>query len=228
MNLSAKRTNLAKDVDSTMGVDLPQDRSGNEPYPLLALAVQYHSSGRSEIARRVGYRDTTLFLFLTASATLFSLSLNANYQSVLYVIPFLGLGASQVYSQHSLVIGALGRYLGYELNSWVRRIHGDQDIPPQWNSSESLLEMRGGGHLRPTLVSGLVLIVLPQILSLTVLLINVRPSVGNVFGLLIGGLASGLSLLFIAASHIQRKKYAQEMKSYVSEWRRQASSSDGV
>ena len=187
--------------------------------PLLVIAAQYHSSARMEITQRIGHRDTALFLFLAGSATLFSLSLSPNFRPVLYAIPLLGLGASQVYCQHSIVIGALGRYLGYELHSWVRQTHPGHEVPAQWDSSESLLEMKGGGYLRPILISGLVLIALPQVLALVIMIINRPAGLADILGLSIGGAAALLTIVLIVSAHQVRRSYACEMKSYLATWR---------
>jgi hypothetical protein len=199
-----------------MTVKRQPDRSDIER--LTQVAIQYHSSARGEITARVGHRDTALFLFLAGATTLFSLSLTETMRQVLYVVPILGLGASQVYSQHTIVIGALGRYLGLELHEWVRCSYPHSQIPVQWDSSDSLLSMRGAGYLRPIFASGIGLIVLPQILALSVMLEHLSPSVIDIFGIVLDLVSIILTVTVLWNMHMTRKKYAAEIREYGRSW----------
>jgi hypothetical protein len=129
--LSDRKGQVLNDDDDP-GTGLMSEVSQNDSNQLLTMVMQFHNSARAEILQRIGNRDTALFIFLAGSATLFSISARQTLRPALYAIPILGLGVSQVYSQHSTVIGAIGRYLGYELHSWLYRNYPNQNIPPQW------------------------------------------------------------------------------------------------
>ncbi|KAB1158761.1 hypothetical protein F6X68_10260 [Micromonospora sp. AMSO12t] len=188
--------------------------SSSEQNDLLQIAFQFHSSARAEISHRVGLRDTVLFLFLAGSASLFGVSLNEPYRPVLYAIPLLGLGASQLYSQHTIFIGSLARYLGIEVSGWLHRNYPGRDMPIQWNNSESYLNIRSGGFARPLLVSGLVLIVLPQVAALVVIAAGGSMDFLDVCGLAVGALAIALSTVALVSAHRTRVRYAREMRSF--------------
>jgi len=182
---------------------------------LIQLVAQHHSSARAEIIQRITNRDTALFLFLAGSATLFGVSLNPGFDAILYAIPLLGLGASQVYSQHTVVIGALGRYLGIESEGWVRGAYPNVDLPVLWDNSESLLKMRGPGHLRPVLVSGIVLIALPQAIALILAAASGELLALDVVGIAIGFVSILLTVVGIVGAHRARVFYANELKAHV-------------
>jgi hypothetical protein len=198
---------------------VPQGFAAHQADPLLLIAAQFHSSARAEIVQRIASRDTALFLFLAGSATIFGVSFHPAFRPALYAIPILGLGAAQVYSQHSTVIGAIGRYLGTELHSWLYRNYADCEIPPQWDSSTSLLEMRGPGYLRPVMLSGLALIFFPELISLVVAGATNPMSAFDISGLAIGSLAVILTGFLVVSTHRVRVEYAKEIKSHVADSR---------
>lgn len=179
------------------------------------MAAQFHNSARTEIIDRIKQRDTALFLYLAGTATLFGLSFSSRLRPVLYAIPLLGLGASQVFSQHSVVIGALGRYLGLELDQWLRRSFPNLDIPIQWDNSESLLWMRNGGFMRPVYISGLALIVAPEVLAVVAAATTSGAlSILDALGIAVGAAAIALSYLSIHSAYRARKGYTLELMRY--------------
>lgn len=202
---------------------MAEEESQSATNGLLELAGHFHGTARAEIIQRIGYRDATLFLFLAGSATLFGLALSDALRNVLYLVPLLGLGAAQVYSQHSLVIGALGRYLGLESDEWLRKNFPNREIPVQWDNSNSLLDMPGAGYMRPVYLSGLYLIVGPQAVAVAVLawpLVNGLIS-GSAFkpglqwiGVAVGLLAILASFLSITSAFRARKAYSKELRKH--------------
>ncbi|MBP1780721.1 hypothetical protein J3R08_000571 [Micromonospora sp. HB375] len=193
----------------------PGDSSDTPQSALLELAAQFHNSARTEIIDRIKQRDTALFLYLAGAATLFGLSSNSQFRPVLYAIPLLGLGASQVFSQHSVVIGALGRYLGLESDQWLRKSFPHLSIPSQWDNSDSLLWMRNGGYMRPVYLSGLSLIVAPEALAVAVAATTIgNRSILDALGIAAGVAAIALSYLSIHGAYRARKSYSLELRSY--------------
>ncbi|WP_146228238.1 hypothetical protein [Micromonospora sp. S4605] len=190
------------------------DSTPNGSRDMLQMVFQFQTSARAEVAHRVGLRDTALFLFLAASASLFGVALNESYRPVLYAIPLLGLGASQVFTQHNIVIGAITRYLGIEVTAWLRANYPNSPLPVQWNNSRSYLGMRGGAFTRPVLFSGLTLIVFPQALALVVVTITQSPSLLTFVGVLTGLASAGLSLSAILSAHRTRSAYEKELRRF--------------
>lgn len=132
--------------------------------PAITLIAAYHASARDELVKRIDRRDSALFLYLAAVATLLTVMLPElrTQGGALLVIPVLGLAASLVHSQHNTVIGALGVYIGLELQR-----KADELIPggaKSWDASTTLSTLRG--HIGSRLWASLVMLVVPSALAI--------------------------------------------------------------
>jgi xanthosine utilization system XapX-like protein len=136
----------------------------SEPDP-TPLITAYHGSARSELIERISRRDTALFLYLAATATVATVLIKDYPAGAMgfLVIPVIGLGVALIHSHHNIVIGALGVYLGHELQAAVERLTGMKSLP-SWDDSQSLHTLHG--HISARFGSGLIVIVVPQLLSL--------------------------------------------------------------
>ncbi|WP_305788359.1 hypothetical protein [Symbioplanes lichenis] len=175
-----------------------------EPPPTIDAAWQFYTSARNELLQRVSGRDSTQFLFMAASATLFSVALSSKISQVLYAVPLLGLGVSQLYCHHTIIIGALGKYVGAELDRWLKENGSGSEIPPQWDNSEALLGLKQS-HLRRILSSGYILIVVPEVLALAFAAVGHRFSAVDYAGLSLGAAAVAISVIIVSSAYRIRK-----------------------
>ncbi|MCA1675572.1 MAG: hypothetical protein LC799_26445, partial [Actinobacteria bacterium] len=169
----------------------------------LELAVAYHASARAEIIQRLGHRDTALALFVATVGVVSGVVLGGDEgltdQSALalYLIPFVGLGATLIHVHHNGVIGALGVYLGVELHGEIHELLTSRaggpasriSPPHDWDSSKTLrTTVRRPSQRR--LVAGMLLLELPQVGALVIAGAELPFSVVSVTGFILGGLAA--------------------------------------
>jgi hypothetical protein len=133
----------------------------------VELATTYYGAARAEVVARLAQRDSVLFLYLGAVATLLSVFLSKYPQGLrgVLVIPLLSLGACMVYSQHLTVIGALRVYLGEELHEETRPIHVDRFR--SWEASDALVNLKG--HVVSRFLSSVVILIGPSAASIALL-----------------------------------------------------------
>jgi hypothetical protein len=191
-------------------------RSGLPPNspPTMDAAWHFYNSARSELLQRVNGRDSTQFLFMAASATLFSVALGSKISQVLYAVPLLGLGVSQLYCHHNIIIGAIGKYVGAELDGWLKENQPNSAMPPQWDNSAALLGLNQS-HLRRILSSGYILIVVPEVLALTFAALGHRPSAVDIAGLSLGLVAIAVSTIIVSTAYRTRKTQLTETAVHV-------------
>lgn len=181
-------------------------------------AGRYYDSARSELIERIGLRDNALILYLGAVGAIFGVVYGSERQPliVLLLIPFLALGAAFIISQHHEVIGALGRYLGRELEEHLR---GDsRNPPPQWDTSDTLRE-HFEKAMRLRLWSHLLLLLVP---SAVALLLNreflAHPSSHEGVFWWFGAVCTGATLWPLISAHASRLSLYKQIP-----WRRPAS-----
>lgn len=191
------------------------------------LLIAYHSSARLELVQRLAHRDTALALFLTAIAVIFGIAfgtdngLTDDSAPFLYIIPLLGIGATFVHVQHNGVVGALGEYLGQELHDASLTLgiahevpdgNSTRVVPVQWDASRTLLSMEGQVFSR--LLSGLVLLVAPQVLAVAIATFELFPAVISVCGSILGLAAAGISAFAISRSHREREARTARLRKH--------------
>ena len=114
----------------------------------------YYNSARTELIERIKLRDQIFVFYLAGVVAIFGLALGAsNHSDILLCVPFIGLGASIIISQHFAVIGALAAYCVLEVGPFLRSGSSAEDAP-QWDASEALrayhdaaIAMRTWGHV---------------------------------------------------------------------------------
>ncbi|HVX91261.1 MAG TPA: hypothetical protein VHC20_06605 [Candidatus Paceibacterota bacterium] len=130
-------------------------------------ARTYYNSARTELIERIKLRDQIFVFYLAGIVAIFGLALGAsNREDILLFVPFIGLGASIIISQHFAVIGALAAYCVLEVGPFLRSGRSAEDAP-QWDASGALkayhdaaIAMRTWGHV--------LLILLPSVCALGV------------------------------------------------------------
>jgi len=95
-------------------------------------ARQTFVAAREEIITRMQQRDTVLLGYLAAVGAIFGLV--SGKPGLLWMFPFLALGASIMVAQHHEAIESIQNFLVSELEPFLKQIHEDA---PQWNSSEA-------------------------------------------------------------------------------------------
>jgi len=165
----------------------------------FGLLVAYYNAVRAEILQRQMIRESTLTLFLGASATLVGFALTGNTERswLLFFVPLLGLGASSVYLQHTTATRALWLYLTTEFQDEVRRVTAPEPPPMQWDMSKARVGLAAAAAMR-ALASG-TLIVVPGMLTAILGLLFVPSSVSSVLGFaasLIAVLGSALMVIY--------------------------------
>lgn len=190
----------------------------------LDQARAYHATAREEIVARVGHRDTSLALFLAAVGVLLGSVLGGDAgltdanAGVLYFVPILGLGATLVHVHHNNVIGALGVYLGKELDGAVRVLLASlpdppRVVPPDWDGSATL--HRPTVHPSPRrLIAGILILLLPQVGALAMAVAELPPSSLSIGGSISGGVAAVTSLWLLAQSDAERRRMAHELRDH--------------
>lgn len=100
-------------------------------------ARKHYDGARSEITLRMQLRDTVLLAYLGAAGAIFGIVLGSPQAKpqILWVLPFLSLGAAVLVAQHHEVIGSLQYFLVTELQA----AYADE-AAPQWNSSAAFNE----------------------------------------------------------------------------------------
>lgn len=165
--------------------------------------------------QRIDRRDSALFLYLAAVATLLTVMLPElrAQGGALLVIPVLGLAASLVYAQHNTVIGALGVYIGLELQR-----KADELVPEgarSWDASTTLCTLRG--HIGSRFWASLVMLVLPSILAIPLAAQALSPS--GVSMALIGGagLCPMASIALLMRTEFQRRQFSARTQAALSD-----------
>lgn len=106
-----------------------------------------------------------MFLYIAAVGALFAVFL-ASYPKgalALLVVPLISFGAALVHSQHNTVIGALGVYIGVELQQ-IAGSETEAGRVRSWDASDTLRELRG--HIGNRLWASLLLLIGPSVASI--------------------------------------------------------------
>lgn len=212
--LPAQRSAIASPTRLSRTAPRSRLQAEAEMLAMVQLAAAYHQAARTEAVQRIGYRDTSLFLFLASSVTIFGVAVNDPSRiAVMYAVPVLGLGAAHVYAQHSRVIGTLSLYLAIDLEESVASIAGRGRTPVQWDNSESLL--RDGGNNLPVLISAMSLVVLTQTAALLLVLLTRDLSWLDAIGVAIGVPTTALTAVTLTAVHRTRMATIREIRDHV-------------
>nr|ALS92035.1 MetaGeneMark_Unknown Function [uncultured bacterium] len=180
----------------------------------LALVATYHASARAELIQRVGHRDTSITLFLGATAVVLGAAfrgdgLDKGDAVLLLVIPLLGFGATLIHVQHNGVIGTIGEYLGIELRETTRALMLESGLrpdlmPADWDSSDTLFGVRT--HILNRRWSALTLLVAPQIVAVLLAAAELPADPASAIGTYLAVAAIALSLYSLNRSHIIREE----------------------
>jgi hypothetical protein len=152
-------------------------RPGHES---IGLLTAYYNAVRSEIIQRQMIRESTLTLFLGASATLAAVALTGtgSRRWLLFFVPILGLGASCVYIQHTTAMRALWRYLATEFQEAVVAAVAPEAAPVHWDISSARTGLRTSAAMRAT--ASMLLIVVPGLIAAIVGLISFKFTTGTI------------------------------------------------
>lgn len=180
------------------------------PDDAATLVAAYHASARAELIARIDKRDSSMFLYVGAVATLSAFFLD-DYPSgspALLVIPLLGLGAGMVHAQHNTVIGGLSVYVGDELYRAAVRETGTAGIRP-WDSSLTYRELRG--HIGTRFGSSVLILVMPSVVSIF-LVLHAVPRTPALWALvLVAALATLWTLTLLVRAHRRRVRFTAQL-----------------
>ncbi|MBQ1031353.1 hypothetical protein KBX26_15270 [Micromonospora sp. C97] len=163
----------------------------------LGLLTAFYNATRSEILQRQTIRESTLTLFLGASATLAGVSLTGTdaRRWLLFFIPILGLGASCVYIQHTTATRALWTYLATEFQEEVSRVMAPEQALRHWDVSHARAGLAKSAAVRAA--ASTVLIVVPGLLAAVGGLVSIGFRLGAVVAFIISLLAASTSALLV-------------------------------
>lgn len=188
----------------------------------LKLLVAYHASARAELVQRLAHRDTALAIFLAGSAVVLGAVLRLEEMTdaaatVLLIVPLLGLGASYVRAQHNGVIGAIGEYLGTELDDAAKRLLTSTGlpedlVPPQWDASKTLRDYRGQVLARES--AGRVILLGPQAAAGVIAVSEIGFSLLGIACGVVAALCFGLSLVALRRSAGERARRTERIRSH--------------
>ncbi len=165
----------------------------------FSLLIAYYNNVRSEILQRQMIRESTLTLFLGASATLAGFALTGKDDRIwlLYLVPLLGLGASSVYLQHTTATRALWLYLVTDFQDEVGRVTAPEPPPIQWDMSKARSGLAAAAAMR-AMASG-TLIVIPGLAAAILGLLFTPAGPGSIviFSIaILAALGAGLMVIY--------------------------------
>jgi len=175
-------------------------------------ARYHHLTARDEILLRIRLRDYVIMLYLSAIGTIFGFAISIDgINDILFIIPFLSLGASLLISQHQELIGTIGQYIVTELHPYFIKIEEDA---PQWDMSVSLINNLSNAIWERT-ISHCVLIIVPSTISLVITSQYWNDTYSYPFTVWwIGVLLTIISLIIISRSHIIRFKNKEAIQNH--------------
>ena len=87
---------------------------------VINAALAEYTALRAEVTNRISGQDTTLNLYMTATAAIFGLALSGHTDSlILLVVPLLSAAARLLYHNHNLYIRLVSAYLNDQLRPLV-------------------------------------------------------------------------------------------------------------
>ena len=87
---------------------------------VINAALAEYTALRAEVTNRISGQDTTLNLYMTATAAIFGLALSGHADSlILLVVPLLSAVARLLYHNHNLYIRLVSAYLNDQLRPLV-------------------------------------------------------------------------------------------------------------
>jgi hypothetical protein len=175
--------------------------------PPESVLLAYYASARTELVQRIQQRDQALVLF----AAVIGVAVTAVFSEfgsdvMLFAIPYIGLGATFVSTQHDALVNALGRYCADELGKHLLRVTPVR----QWDNSISLYRTThiALGH---RLYAHLLLLVAPQIAAVVGgvigLIDEASPTLVIVSAAIAGALPVGYSAYLIRDSYQFRRNW---------------------
>lgn len=184
----------------------------------VGLLTAYYNAVRSEILQRQTIRESTLTLFLGASATLAGVALTGEDERrwLLFFVPMLGLGASCVYLQHTTATRALWTYLATDFQAEVARAMAPDAAPRHWDVSAARSGLAKSAAIRAA--ASTLLIVVPGLLSAIAGLISLDSGPGPIIAFVGSLLAAAMSALLVGYGFQRRPLwYAQPNSATTSE-----------
>jgi hypothetical protein len=171
----------------------------NHKYESMGLLSAYYSAVRSEILQRQMIRESTLTLFLGASATLAGIALAGTgpRRWLLFFVPVLGLGASCIYLQHTIATRALWTYLATEFQNEITLAVSPDRPPVHWDVSLARTGLGVSATIRS--VASMLLIVVPGLLATIAGIVSFKASPGAMaafLGSVLAVIASALLCLY--------------------------------
>lgn len=122
-----------------------------------------YEASRNEVLERIRLRDNTLLAFLGACGVLFGVATADTHRlPLLVMVPFLGLAAAFIVTQHDRTIGALCAFITQELAPFLQR---ESEAAPFWESSGYLQRYSSTAMVLRSL-SHTILITIPAVISL--------------------------------------------------------------
>jgi hypothetical protein len=173
----------------------------------IVLLTSYYNAVRSEIIQRLVIRESTLTLFLGASATLAGVALTGTGERrwLLFFIPILGFGASCVYIQHTTAMRALWRYLATEFQQAAVAAVAPDAAPIHWDISLTRAGLRTSSAMRAT--ASMLLIVVPGLVAAIVGLISLKTSAGAIVAFVGSVLAVITSAYLVIYGFVRRPSW---------------------
>ena len=166
-------------------------------------ARQTFAAAREEIITRMQQRDAVLLGYLAAVGAIFGFV--SGKPDLLWMLPFLALGASLLVAQHQEAIGSLQHFLVSELEPFFKQ---KQEDAPQWNSSAAYKEF-SDRSLGWRFAAHFVLIPIPSVVGLYVYWLQTTGTVWKRLGYLAIIL---LSIAVLMISHIYGWELHRQLK----------------
>jgi hypothetical protein len=176
----------------------------------LGLLTAYYNATRAEVLQRQMIRESTLTLFLGASATLAAVAFTGEgaRRWLLFFVPLLGLGASCVHLQHTTATRALWHYLAGEFQREVEWTFAPESAPIQWDISTARQGLSSAATMRAA--GAATLIVIPGLITAFVAAFSLGWHAGSVAAFIVSILAVATSGSFVIYGFARRPLwYAQ-------------------
>jgi hypothetical protein len=187
--------------------DTPSSANSESRRDRLGLLTAYYNAVRAEILQRQMIRESTLTLFLGASATLAGVAFTGegSRRWLLFFVPLLGLGASCVYLQHTTATRALWRYLADDFKRETTRILAPDPSPIHWDISSAREGLASAATMRAA-ASGM-LIVTPGLITALAGLFSLSRSAGVVVAFVSSVVAVLFSGFLVAYGFVRRSSW---------------------
>lgn len=134
-----------------------------------------YESAHAELISHFQLRDSVLLTYITATGTIFGISLGTSAKSeILLAIPYFSLGCSILVSQHNLLIGSLLDFMTEEIAPFLQHIKSNE-CAPFYVTSKSY-KRNAMRALRLRFLGHSILMLLPCLIALS---FNFKYSIGH-------------------------------------------------